>query len=113
MPKPKTVRAYIRAQAAKIVTRAQMDTDVIEIATSEGQPLEETLYFTRETWWSELNSNCRYRFLNWQTAALWRRLQHTDGSKPTRIGRFGIAASRGQFGSGRRRDDSRAGCNLH
>jgi hypothetical protein len=36
-------------------------------------------------WRSELNSNSRFRFLNWQTRAFRRQLQHSDES------RFGCA----------------------
>jgi hypothetical protein len=39
----------------------------------------------RTEWWSGLDSNSRYRFLNWQMRAFRRRLQHSDGvpDRPT------------------------------
>jgi hypothetical protein len=39
-------------------------------------------YLKPETRWrSELNSNSRFRFLNWQTRAFRRQLQHSDESR--------------------------------
>jgi hypothetical protein len=35
----------------------------------------------RTEWWSEGDSNSPYRFLNWQTTAFRRRLQHNDESR--------------------------------
>jgi hypothetical protein len=57
----------------------------------------------RETgWWREVDSNCRYRFLNWQTTAFRRRLQHSDESRSAfrKVARPGS-----QVCGGRRRDD--------
>jgi hypothetical protein len=58
----------------------------------------------RETdWWSGMDSNSRYRFLNLQPTTFRRRLQHSDGSRWARIGRFGKSLDPGApFGADRR-----------